>query len=82
MIDGARAALYQDDWPLTAKFYVGQQGELPAVDEVIGVWYDSGLAQWAIFNQSLADIPEGASFNVLVLSKRVFLPFVGRSWDG
>lgn len=32
----------------------------------IGVWYNG--AQWAIFNQDLAGMPVGASFNVLVLS--------------
>jgi hypothetical protein len=50
-------------------------------NEVIGVWYDDGRAQWSIFNQSLTDIPEGASFNVLVHLERVFLPLVGLNLD-
>ncbi len=34
----------------------------------VGVWYDSGREQWAIFNQDRAAMPEGASFNVVVWS--------------
>jgi hypothetical protein len=32
----------------------------------IGVWYDG--SNWAVFNQNLAAMPDGASFNVLVLN--------------
>jgi serine/threonine-protein kinase len=35
-------------------------------DHPVGVWYDSDREQWAIFNQDRADMPEGASFNVVV----------------
>jgi hypothetical protein len=37
-------------------------------DHPIGVWYDSGRERWAIFNQDRAEMPEGASFNLLVWS--------------
>jgi tRNA A-37 threonylcarbamoyl transferase component Bud32 len=33
----------------------------------IGVWYDAGVRKWAIFNEDRAAMPEGASFNVVVL---------------
>ena len=35
----------------------------------VGVWYDADREQWAIFNQDRAPMPEGASFNVVVLSE-------------
>jgi hypothetical protein len=35
-------------------------------DHEIGVWYNSATGRWAIFNQDLADMPEGADFNVFV----------------
>lgn len=37
-------------------------------DHPVGVWYDAGREQWAIFNQDRATMPEGASFNVVVWS--------------
>ncbi|MGI8910319.1 MAG: ArnT family glycosyltransferase [Rubrobacteraceae bacterium] len=36
-------------------------------DHPIGVWYDANAQRWAIFNQDLARMPEGAAFNVEVL---------------
>ena len=33
----------------------------------VGVWYDANQLRWAIFNQDLAAMPEGAAFNVVVL---------------
>ncbi len=46
----------------------------------IGVWYDTGPDQWAIFNQDGVAMPEGASFNVLVAKPfKVFLPLVVRN---
>ncbi len=33
----------------------------------IGVWYDSGVGQWTIFNEDLANMPVGASFNVQLM---------------
>lgn len=33
-------------------------------DHVVGVWYHDGIEQWAVFNQDLAAMPVGASFNV------------------
>lgn len=36
----------------------------------IGVWYDDSRQRWAIFNQDLATMPEGAAFNVTVLKAR------------
>lgn len=35
-------------------------------DHAIGVWYHEDREQWGIFNQDLAVMPLGASFNVLV----------------
>lgn len=32
----------------------------------VGVWYDAGREQWAIFNQDRAPMPEEASFNVVL----------------
>lgn len=37
-------------------------------DHPIGVWYDPDVKKWAIFNQDQASMPEGAAFNVAVLS--------------
>ena len=34
-------------------------------DHATGVWYNG--SQWAIYNQDLAAMPPGASFNVLIL---------------
>jgi hypothetical protein len=42
--------------------------EAPPSDHNIGVWYDEGVRRWTIFNQDLADMPQGASFDVHVLS--------------
>jgi hypothetical protein len=38
-------------------------------DAEIGVWYDG--SKWAVFNQNLAAMPEGASFNVYLASDGV-----------
>ncbi|MFN2291481.1 MAG: hypothetical protein ACK2UC_09860 [Anaerolineae bacterium] len=35
-------------------------------DHPVGVWYDDTEGKWAVFNQDLIDMPEGAAFNVLV----------------
>ena len=35
----------------------------------IGVWYDAEVRRWAIFNQDLADMEEGTSFDVHVPSE-------------
>jgi hypothetical protein len=32
----------------------------------IGVWYDGGARQWAIFNQDRAAVPAGATFKVVI----------------
>lgn len=34
----------------------------------IGVWYDPNAKKWAIFNQDRSSMPEGAAFNVEILS--------------
>jgi hypothetical protein len=47
-------------------------------DHPIGVWYDNGEKKWAIFNQDLAAMPDGADFNVMVIVYRVCLPLVLR----
>jgi hypothetical protein len=35
----------------------------------IGVWYDAQVRRWAIFNQDLASMAQGTSFDVHVLSE-------------
>lgn len=46
----------------------------------IGVWYDAGRGgKWAIFNQDLAAMPKGATFNVTVSEKPGEAVFVHRS---
>jgi hypothetical protein len=37
-------------------------------DHQTGVWYDAGVGQWSIFNEDLANMPIGASFNVYTVS--------------
>jgi tRNA A-37 threonylcarbamoyl transferase component Bud32 len=34
----------------------------------VGVWYDASRERWAVFNQDRAAMPEGVSFNVVVLN--------------
>lgn len=38
-------------------------------DHPIGVWYDADRQRWAIFNQDRKAMPEGAAFNVEVVSE-------------
>lgn len=33
----------------------------------VGVWYDSSVKRWAVFNQDRAAMPEGAAFNISAL---------------
>ena len=33
-------------------------------DHPVGVWYDSSIERWAVFNQDRAAMPEGAAFNI------------------
>lgn len=33
----------------------------------VGVWYDAAAAKWGVFNEDLANMPVGASFNVYAL---------------
>lgn len=35
----------------------------------VGVWYDSALSKWTIFNEDNSAMPNGAMFNVLVVHK-------------
>ena len=35
-------------------------------DAPFGVWYYSSPALWSVFNQDINDIPEGASFNLMI----------------
>jgi hypothetical protein len=42
--------------------------EAPTSAHNIGVWYDAEVRRWAIFNQDLAPMARGASFDVHVLS--------------
>jgi hypothetical protein len=43
-------------------------GEIPglASDHVIGVWYDTSVDHWAIFNQDGVSMAPGASFNIFI----------------
>ncbi len=43
--------------------------EAPTSDHNIGVWYDAEVRRWAIFNQDLAPMAQGTSFDVHVLSE-------------
>jgi hypothetical protein len=45
-------------------------------DHPIGVWYSQVYGKWAIYNQDREAMPEGASFNVLVMPGKVYLPLV------
>ena len=47
-------------------------------DHPIGMWYDNGEKKWAIFNQDIAAMPDGADFNVMVIVYRAYLPLVMR----
>jgi hypothetical protein len=48
--------------------------EAPISDHNIGVWYDAEVRRWAIFNQDLAPMAQGTSFDVHVLSdERAFV---------
>jgi hypothetical protein len=40
----------------------------PSGDRNIGVWYDAEVQRWTIFNQDLASMAQGTSFDVHVLS--------------
>jgi len=42
--------------------------EASTSDHNIGVWYDADAQRWTIFNQDLAPMPRGTSFDVHVLS--------------
>jgi hypothetical protein len=41
-------------------------GDGAAYEHNIGVWYEGGARQWAIFNQDLAAVPAGATFKVVI----------------
>jgi hypothetical protein len=43
--------------------------DAPTSDHNIGVWYDAEARRWAIFNQDLAPMARGTSFDVHVLSE-------------
>jgi hypothetical protein len=48
-------------------------------DHPIGVWYSNSAQKWSIFNQdTLASMPDGADFNVMVTFNRVYLPLILR----
>ncbi len=40
----------------------------------VGVYYDNGLQQWAIYNEDSAGMPVGASFSVLIDEAKIYLP--------
>ena len=46
-------------------------------DQPIGVWYDTNVNQWAIFNQDeLVAMPIEAAFNVMVIDNRIYIPML------
>ncbi len=47
-------------------------------DHPIGVWYASGAKKLSIFNQDIANMPDGAAFNVIVIVYKVYLPIILR----
>jgi hypothetical protein len=47
----------------------GGEEEAPTGARNIGVWYDAEARRWAIFNQDLAPMARGTSFDVHVLSE-------------
>ncbi len=49
-----------------AKVYVTQRWEGVYNNNALGVWYNTANHKWAVFNQSLAAIPNGARFNVVL----------------
>lgn len=52
----------------------------PTNAHVTGVWYDENRGgRWAVFNQDLAPMPEGAVFNVVIMEKPGVNAFVHRS---
>ena len=40
----------------------------------IGIWYDSWIGKWAIYNEDKSQIPNGAQFNVMLLSQSGLFP--------
>lgn len=36
-------------------------------DHAVGVWYDTSVGKWAIYNQDMAAMPVDAAFNIMVL---------------
>jgi hypothetical protein len=45
----------------------------------VGVWYDTGIGRWAIFNEDVSAMPAGASFNVLVVPSASSSVFVQKA---
>lgn len=45
-------------------------------DHNIGVWYNFNTRRWAVFNQDQADMPDGASFNLIVSERKIFIPLL------
>lgn len=45
-------------------------------NHAIGVWYDTLNSEWAVFNEDKTAMPDGAAFNILVVSKKSSTAFV------
>ena len=43
-----------------------ESSEVPSYEHNIGVWYESVRQEWAVFNQDLAAVPAGTTFEVVV----------------
>jgi len=51
---------------LASPTQVKKNTEFDSYQHHIGVWYESRKQKWAIFNEDLAPVPEGSTFNVVV----------------
>ena len=51
---------------LASPTQVQKKTKVDSYQHHIGVWYEAGKQKWAIFNEDLAPVPEGATFNVVV----------------
>jgi hypothetical protein len=57
----------------------GGGGSGASSEHPVGVWYRNSSQKWAIFNQdNSSSMPIGASFNVLVIAYKLYLPAVLR----
>jgi hypothetical protein len=82
-IDNALTNGHSNAMILVTPRYHNSSGVCPCTlnDHPIGVWYDSGVSKWTIFNEDGAAMPVNASFNVFILPAGVGV-FVHTSTTG